>query len=205
MHGRFGGPADILKLADQVDVPDVAWIAPAATGRSWWPETFLAPLEMNEPGLSSALRRVSTVANQIHQQGFTSEQIVLVGFSQGACLILEHGARFAHPWRGIVAMSGGLLGSGEGDGTPREALNGHTPKQFRYSGKLLGMPIYMGCHQNDPVIPLKRVEHSANVLRAMGAKVKLNASLGKMHGISQDDITALREVLLDQSGTFDWS
>ena len=108
MHGRFGVAADILKLADQVNVPDVAWIAPEAAGRSWWPQSFLAPLALNEPGLSSALNRVSAIADQLLERGVKPEQIVLTGFSQGACLVLEHAARHPRPWRGIVSMSGGL-------------------------------------------------------------------------------------------------
>lgn len=93
-------------------------------------------------------------------------------------------------------MSGGLLGSGEGDGKPRDSLNGHTPKQFKYSGKLSHVPIHMGCHQKDPVIPIERVQHSAKVLRGMGAQVNLHVSPGKMHGIAQTDVSALRSFLL---------
>ena len=196
LHGRYGRSADILKLAEQVNVPDVAWIAPQATGQSWWPNSFLAPLAMNEPGLSSALNQVSAIADHLQEQGFKSEQVVLTGFSQGACLVLEHAARHPRPWRAIVAMSGGLLGSGEGDDKPRKSLNDHAPKLFEYSGKLPRLPIYMGCHENDPVIPIKRVQHSAEVLRRLGAQVELHVSPGKMHGILPHDISVLRNVLL---------
>ena len=195
LHGRYGRSADILKVAEQVNMPDVAWIAPQAIGQSWWPNSFLAPLAMNEPGLSSALNQVSSIADHLQEQGFKPEQIVLTGFSQGACLILEHAARHSRPWRAIVAMSGGLLGSGEGDDKPRKSLNGHTPKQFDYSSELSSVPIFMGCHQNDPVIPIKRVQHSAKVLRSLGAKVELHVSPGQMHGILPHDISALRSVL----------
>lgn len=194
-HGRYGVAADILKIVNQVNVPDVAWVAPEATDRSWWPQSFLAPLVANEPGLSSALKRVSKVVDQLNMQGFKPEQIVLTGFSQGACLVLEYAARHPRSWRGIVSMSGGLLGSGEGDGRPRDTLNGHTPKLFEYSGKLLDVPIHLGCHRYDPVIPFERVQSSAKVLKNMGAQVILQSSAGKMHSIVQNDISALRRVL----------
>lgn len=201
LHGRYGKAADILKLVEQVNVPDVAWIAPEATGRSWWPESFLAPLAMNEPGLSSALRRISAIADRLQVQGFKPEHIVLTGFSQGACLILEHAARHPRPWRAVVSMSGGLLGSSEGDGKPRVSLNDHPPKQFEYSGELSGLPIHMGCHEGDPVIPVARVQRSAEVLSHMGAQVKLQVSPGQMHGILPSDISALRSVLLAKPAT----
>ncbi len=194
-HGRNGVASDILRLASQVDLPDVAWIAPQAAGRSWWPEIFLAPLALNEPGLSSALKRISTIAAGLLARGFTSDQIVLTGFSQGACLMLEHIARHPQPWRGVVAMSGGLLGSGEGDGGPYSALHGHAEKAFTYPGHLARMPVHLGCHEGDPVIPAARVRSSARVLGGMGADVTLEMSPGKMHGIRPDDIAALRRLL----------
>lgn len=196
LHGRYGASADILKLVEQVDVPDVAWVAPQAAGRSWWPESFLAPLATNEPGLSSALGQISAIADQLQEQGFGAEHIMLTGFSQGACLILEHAARHPRPWRGIVSMSGGLIGSGEGDGKPCDALNNYAPKQFDYKSKLPAVPIHMGCHENDPVIPIERVQRSAKVLRDLGAQVKLHVSPGKMHGILERDISVLRSALL---------
>ncbi len=194
-HGRYGVSGDILKLASQVNVPNVAWIAPQAAGRSWWGETFLAPLEKNEPGLSSALRRFSAIMDDLAQQGFGPEKTVLTGFSQGACLILEHAARHPKPWRGIVAMSGGLLGTSQSDEGPRKALNGHVPKQFDYDSCLKGAAIHLGCHKDDPVIPIARVHKSKTVLENIGANVTLCEVQGRMHGIISDDIAAIRNML----------
>ena len=195
LHGRYGKPADILKHAEAVDVGGVAWVAPQAAGKSWWGESFLAPLCMNAPGLGSALRRLTMITDFVQEQGFGPHQIVLAGFSQGACLALEHVARHPCAWGGVVAMSGGLLGVGEGDGAPREALNGYAPKTFEYAGDLTGLPIHMGCHRDDPVIPIARVKHSAEILRGMGAKVNLEIAAGKMHGVLKQDIAALRALL----------
>ncbi|MEP6017079.1 MAG: hypothetical protein ABJ251_01195 [Paracoccaceae bacterium] len=194
-HGRYGVSDDVLKLAEQVNVPDVAWIAPQAEGRSWWGETFLAPLAMNEPGLSSALNRFATITDDLAQSGFGPEQIVLVGFSQGACLILEHAARNPKPWRGIVAMSGGLLGTSERNESPSESFNGHVPKHFDYRSNLTGLPIHLGCHTDDPVIPISRVRKSKTVLEDIGATVTLCEEQGRMHGIISDDIAAIKNLL----------
>lgn len=194
-HGRYGTAADILALAEQVAVPNVAWVAPQATGNSWWEQIFLAPLAENEPGLSSALSRVSHIADDLARRGFGPEQTVLVGFSQGACLILEHVARSPRPWLGVVAMSGGLIGTSDSSEPPNAALHGHSPKRFDYPPALGGLPIYLGCHQEDPVIPIARVRKSKEVLHALGAEVTLHEEAGRMHGISPADIDALARLL----------
>jgi len=194
-HGRYGAASDILKIAEQVNIPDVAWIAPQAASRSWWRASFLAPLEQNEPGLTSALDLLSAVTDDLAGQGFGPDRIVLTGFSQGSCLMLEFAARNPRPWRGICAMSGGLMGTSEGDDAPCDALNGHAPKRFDYIGTLKGVAVHMSCHTGDPVIPIARVQESSNVLRAMGAVVNLEICPGKMHGVLPGDPAALRTML----------
>ncbi|MDA8584699.1 dienelactone hydrolase family protein [Rhodobacteraceae bacterium] len=195
-HGRYGSAGDILRVADQVDAQDVAWIAPDAVRGSWLAASFLAPLARNEPGLSSALARFLAVLDDLSGMGIGPERIVLTGFSQGACLILELAARRPCPWHGIVAMSGGLIGSADTDEAPRDTLNGHVPKRFDYDGNLSSVPIHMGAHAEDPLIPIARVRHSADVLRKMGAKVTVDVSPGKMHGILQNDVSTLQKLLL---------
>jgi len=194
-HGRYGVAADILKLVDQVERPDVAWIAPQATDRSWWGESFLAALSDNEPGLTSALQRLTAIVDDLSTKGFGPEKIVLVGFSQGACLVLEFAARYPNDWRGIVAMSGGLLGTSESHKDPEETLNGHRPKRFDYQGSLKGIPVHMGCHKKDPLIPVARVRKSKCVLANMGADVTLHMEEGQMHGILPSDIAAIQGML----------
>lgn len=195
VHGRYGKTDDIMKFANQVDEKDVAWIAPQAAGGSWWTESFLAPLSRNEPGLSSALNRLTAITEDLAQQEIGPERIILTGFSQGACLILEHAARYPKPWRGIVAMSGGLIGCAEGDGRPRDELYGYGSKRFDYRGDLAKVPIHMSCHAEDPVIPATRVRHSADVLGRMGAQVALDICVGKMHGVVPSDIQALQKLV----------
>lgn len=194
-HGRNGSTKDILKLSGQVDSTDVAWVAPQATNGSWWGESFLAPMSKNEPDLTSALNLVSEIIDDLHRKGFGAESILLTGFSQGACLMLEHVARNPKPLRGVVAMSGGLIGSSEGNGIPCTRLNGFAPKKFNYDSNLTNLPIHMGCHIDDPVIPIARVRHSADVLRGMGAMVNVVSSPRKMHGVLPEDILALAKLL----------
>ena len=197
-HGRYGVAEDILKYAEVVNTQDVAWVAPQATNRSWWSETFLARISENEPGLTSALERLSTIMDELSQKGFGPEQVVLLGFSQGACLVLEHVARYPRQWRGVVAMSGGLIGTSESEENPSEELYGHIPKRFEYEGSLKGVPIHLGCHKDDPVIPVARVRVSKGVLAELGANVTLDVQAGRMHSVLPRDIQALKGMLLEK-------
>ena len=194
-HGRGGSPEDMLSLGEHAGVPDIAWLAPEAGGRSWWPQSFLAPIEANEPGLSSALAAMEAVRGRLEAEGFGPERTVVLGFSQGACLALEHAARTALPYRAVLAFSGGLVGTGDASGDPGEALYGHRPKRFDYGGRLDGVPVTIGCHERDPHIPLARVRESEDVLRGLGATVETRIFPGAGHGVVAEEIAWLRAVL----------
>ena len=195
MHGRGASPEDMLGLAEHLAVPDVAILAPEAAGRSWWPDSFLAPLADNEPGLSSALSVVDALTGDLAAEGFGPERTVVLGFSQGACLALEHAARAGRRYHGVVGLSGGLVGTGEGNGPPSDALYGRAPKAFDYAGRLDGVPVLIGCHERDPHIPLARVRESGDVLRGMGADVTVEIHPGAGHGVVAEEITHLRGLL----------
>lgn len=197
IHGRGGAPEDMIGLAEHLALPDMAVLAPEAAGRSWWPDSFLAPLEANEPGLGSGLRVVSSLLDDLAEQGFGPERIVLVGFSQGACLAVEAAARLTHPFRAVAALSGGLVGTGEVGGSPLVELYNRSTKRFDYEDRLDGVSLLLGCHEQDPHIPLARVRESAEVLGAMGAEVDTIVIPGAGHGIVADEVSWLRKHLND--------
>ncbi|WP_099826895.1 alpha/beta hydrolase [Oceaniglobus indicus] len=199
IHGRGGSPEDMIGLADHLALPDLAVLAPEAGGRSWWPDSFLAPLAANEPGLGSGLSVVEALLDDLQAAGFGPERVALVGFSQGACLAVEAAARLARPFRAITALSGGLVGTGETDDAPRDDLYGRRDKRFDYDGRLDGVPVLLGCHERDPHIPLARVRKSAEVLQDMGARVETQVIPGAGHGIVADEVAWLRRILGDNS------
>src|SRR6202040_1855393 len=121
------------------------------------PNPFTAPMEDNEPYLSSALEVLSSLLASI-ERSIPADRVILLGFSQGACLSLEYAARHARRYGGVVGLSGGLIGP---DGTPRQ-----------YAGSLAGTPIFLGCSDVDPHIPMQRVHHSEEVLRGLGGAVE---------------------------------
>ena len=176
LHGRGATAESILELADLLPHPDLAYLAPQAAGNTWYPYSFLAPMEQNEPFLSSALAKVGAVVAQAAAAGIPAERIFLGGFSQGACLAAEYVARHARRYGGLLAFSGGLIGP---PGTPRD-----------YAGTLDGMPVFLGCSDVDPHIPLARVQETAAVLRQLGARVETRIYPRMGHTINQDEIDA---------------
>ncbi len=181
LHGRGASAQDILALVDQLGVDDAAYVAPEAAGHSWYPYSFLAPIEQNEPGISSAFRMISGLVNDFVRQGISSDRIALVGFSQGACLALEFAARHAQPYAAVVGLSGGLIGP---PGTPRD-----------YSGSLQGAHIFLGCSDVDPHIPLGRVHDSADVFRRLGAAVDERIYPKMGHTVNRDELDAVTALL----------
>jgi phospholipase/carboxylesterase len=181
LHGRGATADSMLELAAQWDQPDFTYLAPQAAGNSWYPNSFLAPLASNEPFLSSALALLEDVLERMAQAGIPPERIMLCGFSQGACLALEFAARHARRYGGVVGLSGGLMGP---DDNPRN-----------YAGSLAGTPVFLGCGDNDPYIPRKRVRLSNEVLRRLGGEVTMRLYRGIGHTINQDEVETVRQMM----------
>jgi predicted esterase len=181
LHGRGANAPSILLLAEELYHPAYAYLAPQAANNTWYPVTFLAPMQQNEPWLSSALARVGEVVAMVEAAGVPAERIVLGGFSQGACLASEFMARNARRYGGLLAFSGGLIGP---PGTPRA-----------YASSVDGTPVFLGCSDVDPHIPKGRVEETASVLESMGAQVTMRLYPGMGHTINADEINHARALL----------
>ena len=181
VHGRGAKAEDILMLADQLAQPEFAYLAPQAAGNSWYPNRFLVPLEENEPWLSSALAFVGSVFAEIISAGIPPERVMLLGFSQGACLTLEFAARNAQRYGGIVGLSGALIGP---DDTPRD-----------YAGSLDGTPVFLGCSDVDFHVPKERVDQTAEVLRKLGGNVTERLYPNMDHSVNQDEIDFVRGMM----------
>jgi predicted esterase len=181
IHGRGASAEDILSLTQELSVDDVAFLAPQAAGNTWYPYSFLAPTAQNEPGLSSALGVIAQILAALDEQGLPATRVVLMGFSQGACLASEFAARHARRYAGVAALSGGLIGP---PGTARD-----------YAGTFDATPIFLGCSDVDPHIPLERVRESADVFRRMGAAVDERIYPGMGHTVSRDEIDAVNQIL----------
>jgi predicted esterase len=194
LHGRGGSAADILSLLDHADLPALAAIAPEAAGNSWWPTSFLAPSAAMEPFVAAGLAKVTAAIATLESEGLPRDAIWLAGFSQGACLALESYARLGAGLAGVLAFSGGLVGTADAGGEPTDALYGHRPKRFDYAGERTGK-VRISVHEQDPHIPLARVRESAAALLALGASVETRIHPGAGHGLTRDDLAALHSRL----------
>ena len=181
LHGRGGSAADILGLREEFGFDAVKYFAPEAAGHSWYPYSFLAPLERNEPWLTQSLAKVGETVAVAESQGMARENIVIAGFSQGACLATEFVARNAGRFGGLIAFTGGLIGP-PGTG-------------FRYGGSLEGTPAFLAAGDPDPHVPWQRVEESAKVLTQMGAAVTLKRYPGLPHTIARDEIEEAKKLI----------
>lgn len=184
LHGRGASAREILSLARAFDAElKLAFLAPQAADSRWYPNSFLAERESNEPWLSSALAKVQSVVDLAVAAGVTRERIVVGGFSQGACLATEFVATHPARYAGLIAWTGGLIGPLGSD--------------VSHVGELAGTPVFQGSGDPDPHVPWSRVEESARVLTAMGAKVKSRRYRGKPHSVSAEEIEFARELVRD--------
>ena len=181
VHGRGATAESILTLVPALTVKGFAFLAPQASGNTWYPNSFLAPIPSNEPGITSGLNAIADVIATISDAGIPLSRTMLLGFSQGACLSLEYAARNASRYGGITCLSGGLIGP---EGTARN-----------YSGSFDGTPAFLGCSDIDGHIPALRVTESASVLRHMGANVTMKLYPGMGHLVNEDEIAAVNAMM----------
>lgn len=182
LHGRGANAESIMSLASQLNLSDAAILAPQATNNSWYPYSFLAPLEDNQPALDSALKLIDDVVEQILSAGIPKNKLYFLGFSQGACLALEYTARHAADYGGVIAFTGGLIG---------EVLN-----PDKYSGDFVHTPVFITTGNPDPHVPLTRVQESVDILEKLNAEVSLRVYNGRPHTIQSQEIDLANKLVL---------
>ncbi len=182
IHGRNAAPENILDLLPVLDRPDFAALAPAAPGGAWYPLSFMAEREKNEPGITDGLAQIGTLVNQVTTMGFPSHKILLLGFSQGACLTSEFAIRNPRRYGGVMVLSGGVIGP---PGTTWDDV----------SGSLDSTPVFLGCSDVDSHIPAARVLESEAVFTKLGASVTRKLYPGMGHLVNKDEIEHVQRVM----------
>lgn len=181
IHSRGASAEDILTLTQHFHVDGFAYLAPQAMQNTWYPQRFIVPQKDNEPWLSSAKDAVGRALQTALDAGIPAEKLIFLGFSQGACLATEYPARNTQIYGGIIALSGGLIGTDE-------EITG-------YTGSLDGTPVFLGCSDVDFHIPKKRVEDSAKVLENIGADVTMKLYPGMGHTVNDDEIEYVKRIM----------
>jgi phospholipase/carboxylesterase/glyoxalase family protein len=180
LHGRGANAADILGLAQVIDRPGFAYLAPDAEGHMWYRNPFMAAAVRDEPHLASALGLVTRLIATANSAGVPPDRIALLGFSQGGCLALEFAARNPRRYGAVFGLSCGLIGD--------------RIRAADYSGSLAGTPVFIGCSDVDPFIPLERAEQSAEIMKRLGGEVTLRTYPGAAHTIVADEIDEIRRI-----------
>ena len=181
IHGRGASAEDIMALARTLDAPESALVAPQAQQGTWYPYSFLAPLERNEPHLSSALMLVAAIVGILEENGIPKARQLLLGFSQGGCLALEFVGRNARRYGGVAGMSAGLIGP--------------PGRQWDFGGSLEGTPVFIGCSDRDPHIPQERVEESGRELARIGGALDVRIYPGLGHTVNRDELDRLQQMV----------
>lgn len=181
LHGRGGTAESILDLTRLLDKAGFAYLAPQAAGNTWYPHSFLAPWQANEPKVSSALRAVEEVVMQVETAGLPRERIMLLGFSQGACLAAEFAARHPARYGGLAILTGGLIG---------EQVD-----PAAYHGSFDGTPALLASGDPDPHVPWPRVADTAAVYLTLGASVITQRYPGRPHTVTQDEVERVQAMM----------
>jgi len=181
VHGRGATASSIIQMGQEVHREGIALLAPQAARNTWYPNSFLAPVGRNEPGRTSGLQAVGGAVERAVDGGIDRERILLLGFSQGACLASEYVARNPRRYGGLVALSGGLIG---------EAVD-----PTSYEGDVEGTPVFIGCSDVDPHIPLERVKETSEAFELLNGDVDERIYEGMGHGVNEDEIDAVREMI----------
>jgi predicted esterase len=182
VHGRDQTPAFMQEIAARLDDADTAWFAPSAPENTWYPRSFLVPVADNQPDLDDSLTGMRASLEGIRRAGWSTERTVVLGFSQGACVLSQLLLTAPAPLcAGAVLLTGGFVGP---PGTPPPDGAGWT-----------GQPVFCGLVENDPFVPLSRARHTADVLRERGADVELRIYPGDVHEVNDDEIAAIATLL----------
>ncbi|MFC7175785.1 alpha/beta hydrolase [Halosegnis marinus] len=180
-HGRGATARSILAMHREFPRDDVAYAAPQATNNTWYPHSFLEPVEKNEPGRTGGLDAIDRIVEGFVDDGIERENVLLMGFSQGACLTSEYAATRPERYGGVAALSGGVIGDEVGE----------------YEGDMAGTEVFLGCSDVDPHIPVERVHDTRDVFESLGADVEERIYEGMGHGVNEDELDYLRGVVAD--------
>jgi len=183
VHGRGATAQSILQMGRQLHEDSVALLAPQAARNTWYPNSFLEAVESNEPGRSSGLQAIEDALGEANDAGIPTEKVLILGFSQGACLGSEFVARNPERYGGHVAFSGGLIGE--------------TVDPAEFEGSLAGTPSFVGCSDVDPHIPEERVHVTTEVLEKLDADVEERIYPGMGHGVNDDEVEYVSGMVAD--------
>ena len=64
-----------------------------------------------------------------------------------------------------------------------------------YSGSFENCPVFLGCSDIDPHIPLERITQSETIMKKLNASVTERIYKGMGHTINEDELNFIRSIL----------
>lgn len=170
VHGRTQSPADMRALAERLDVEGLRWLAPAAAGQTWYPYGFMEERPDDDPWLAWSLEAVDQHLGRLADAGYPPEKVVLLGFSQGACLLAHWALLHPRRYAGLVILTGGYVG------TEHENVS--------FSGDFAATPALLAGCESDPWVPRTRMAQTEDRLRGMDAQLTSLIEPGAEHEVT---------------------
>jgi predicted esterase len=179
VHGRDQGPDVMLDVVRRLRLPDVTYVLPIADGYSWYPGLYTDPMEANEPWITWSLEGIDRAIERA-QGPHGTRPVVLLGFSQGACLVAERLARGPVPAPLNAVLTGALMGPAD-----------------RPMDHLAGTEVFFGTSQRDTWVALEHTQGTVDAFRRAGAECTLKVYEGDEHLVNDDEVATLREMIIN--------
>ena len=135
---------------------------------------------IDKNGIKASVKLIHELIDDQVQQGFSHEQIILAGFSQGAAMSIQVATHYPHKLAGIIALSGYLP-------IPEEISSRNMVN--------INTPIFMGHGTQDPVVPLVLGKSSKELLTKAGYNVDWH-DYPIQHGVSMDELEDLKKWII---------
>jgi phospholipase/carboxylesterase len=177
-HGRGQSPEVMAEhIVSRLNTRGVTYILPRAASGSWYDARAIDPLtDKTRNQLTSSLEQLKQAATMAGP----GVPVVMVGFSQGACLTLEYAFCFG-PWRGAMfSLTGCRVG---------------VPLDQRSDQGLGGLPVYLSGADKDPWIPLPAFASATLELGTWQARLRTDIFPGRGHEVSDREIEMLQSAL----------
>ncbi len=181
-HGRNSGPASMQKLLqDDLGFEDLPAIFPAAADKTWYPDKFMAPLEINKPKLEEALATAKHYHKELNRLGFSDDQIIIMGFSQGACLASHYALSNPAKYKAILVFTGGYVGP--------EGID------WDFKGDFEQTPVFISTSEIDEWVPPSRAKKTAAQFERLHAKVHFELFKDRPHTIIKEEFDIASELI----------
>lgn len=181
VHGRTQSPDEMIEhVIRNLDASTTRFILPKSDGEGWYNARAINPItETTRSEIDAALGALGRTI-EIARSECPNAKIVLAGFSQGACLSMEHTMRNG-PWDGALCLFTGCRVGTASDNLPRVALD--------------KMAVYATCGDDDPWIPVPPFQEMVQTLIECGARVKTDAFPGREHCVTTTECGVLNTML----------